>query len=329
MVPLAPLPEFAAHKEKLFPGMPEHPRIKHPQIGKLLPDVARHFGKQRAFPMDNFIVTQHQNEMLLKSVDERKGNISLMKSAVNGIELHVIEEVMHPAHVPFKAEPKSAEISRARNAGPGRRFLGDGHYSRKTFVANFFETFQKIDGIEIFAAAKSVRDPLSFLARIIEIQHRRDRIHPQTVDVILVEPEERIRDEKIADFIAPEIKNERAPIRLLALARVHVFVKIGAIEFGQTMRVFREMRRHPIHDHANTGLMTAVDKMAKLVRFSEATGGRIIVCYLINPGTFEGMLRHWHQFDVGITNLAELRQKRIGSFEVTKETISLLRFAPP
>src|SRR6266576_7016133 len=119
MVPLPPLPEFATHKEKLFPRVSEHPRIKHPQIGKLLPDIPRHFGKQRAFSMDNFIVTQHQNEMLLKSVEEREGDVSLMKPPENRIELHVSEEVVHPAHVPFKAEPKSAKISRARNAGPG------------------------------------------------------------------------------------------------------------------------------------------------------------------------------------------------------------------
>src|SRR5438552_2683462 len=312
MVPLAPLPEFATHKEKLFPRMAEHPGIKHSHIGELLPDIARHFGKQRAFPMDNFIVTQHQNEMLLKCIEEREGNISLMKPPENRIELHVSKEVVHPAHVPFKTEPKAAEIRRARNTGPGGGFLGDGHDPGKTLIANLVEAFQEIDGVKIFAAAKSIRDPLPFLARIIQIQHRRDCIHPQAVDVKLVEPEERIRDEKIADFISSEVKNERAPIRLLALARVHVLVKIGAIEFGQTMRVFREMRRHPIHDHANTSLMTAVDKMAELVRFSEATGGRIIVCYLITPGTFEGMLRHWHQFDVGITHLDDIRQKGIG-----------------
>src|SRR6266567_171480 len=119
MIPFAPLAKFAAHKEKFLAGMPEHPSIKHTQIGELLPDIPRHFGKQRTFPMDNFIVTQHQNEMLLKSVEEREGNVSLMKPPENRIELHVSEEVVHPAHVPFKAEPKSAEIGWSRNTGPG------------------------------------------------------------------------------------------------------------------------------------------------------------------------------------------------------------------
>src|SRR5438067_10460799 len=113
MIPFPPLAKFAAHKEKLFPGMPEHPRIKHPQIGELLPDIPRHFRKQRAFPINNFIVAQHQNEMLLKSVEEREGNVSLMKPPVNRIKLHVMEKVVHPAHIPFKAEPESAKVSRA------------------------------------------------------------------------------------------------------------------------------------------------------------------------------------------------------------------------
>ena len=63
--------------------------------------------------MNDFIVAQHQNEMLLKSVEEREGNVSLMKPPVNRIKLHVMEKVVHPAHIPFKPEPESAKVSRA------------------------------------------------------------------------------------------------------------------------------------------------------------------------------------------------------------------------
>ena len=44
VVPFIPLAEFAAHEEKLFTGMSVHPSQKHPEIGELLPFVARHFG---------------------------------------------------------------------------------------------------------------------------------------------------------------------------------------------------------------------------------------------------------------------------------------------
>ena len=118
-----------------------------------------------------------------------------------------------------------------------------------------------------------------------------------------------MRDQEIAHFVAAEVKNERAPILMLALARIHVLVEIGAVEFGQPVRVLREMRRHPIHDHADAGLMTFVDEMTELVRRSEAAGRRVIICDLITPRTFERMLRDRHQLDVGVTHLEHVRQQ--------------------
>src|SRR3954464_2365360 len=111
MVPFPPLPKFAPHKEKLLPRMSIHPSIKHPQIGKFLPAIARHFRKQRFFSMHDLIMAQHQDELLLKRIKQGKSNVSLMESPEYWIQLHVIEKVMHPAHVPFKAKSQSPEIS--------------------------------------------------------------------------------------------------------------------------------------------------------------------------------------------------------------------------
>ena len=140
----------------------------------------------------------------------------------------------------------------------------------ETLVTNFVEAFQEIDGVEIFAAAVNVRDPLAGFPRIIEIKHRSHGVHAQAVDVIFVEPEKRVADKKIAHFVAAEVENERAPILLFALARVHVLVEIGAVELGQRVRVLRKMRRHPIHDHADAGLVAFVDEMTEFIRRAEA-----------------------------------------------------------
>ena len=144
--------------------------------------------------------------------------------------------------------------------------------------------------------------------------------------MIFVEPEERVRDQEIADFVAAEIENERAPILMLALARIHVLVEIGAVELGQRVRVFREMRRHPIHDHADPGLMTFVDEMPELVRSSEPARRRVIIRDLITPRTFERMFGDRHQLDVGVTHLEHVRDQRLGEFEITEMTIALVRF---
>src|SRR5436305_10847241 len=119
VVPFVPLAEFAAHEEQLLPGMPIHPGIEHPEIGELLPLVPRHFIEQRSFPIDDLVVAKHDNEILLESVDQRKGDAALMKAPMDGIELHVAEEIVHPTHVPFKPEPEPTQVSRPGDTGPG------------------------------------------------------------------------------------------------------------------------------------------------------------------------------------------------------------------
>src|SRR5439155_2812082 len=128
--------------------------------------------------------------------------------------------------------------------------------SGETLITDFVEAFQEIDCVEVLAAAVNIRDPLAGLPRIIEVKHRSHSVDAQPVDVIFVEPEERIADKKIPHFITAKIKNKGAPVLVLALARIHVFIEVRAIEFSQGVRVLWKMRRHPSHDHANTGLMT-------------------------------------------------------------------------
>src|SRR6266446_2339689 len=115
-----------------------------------------------------------------------------------------------------------------------------------------------MDGVEVLSAAVNIWNPLPGLPRIVQVKHRSDSVHSQTVDVIFVEPEKRVADEKIAHLVSAIIKNKGAPILLLALAWVQVLVEIGAIELGQRVGVLWKMRRHPIHDDADASLMTFV-----------------------------------------------------------------------
>src|SRR5207248_3093374 len=149
-----------------------------------------------------------------------------------------------------------------------------------------------MDRVKILAAAVNVRYPLPRLTRVIEVKHRGHGVHAQTVDVIFVEPEKRVPDWKIAHLVESIIKNERAPILVLALTRIHVLVEIGAIELGQSVCVLRKMRRHPIHDHADAGLITFVDEMTEIIGRPESAGGSVIICDLITPRALEGMLGH-------------------------------------
>jgi hypothetical protein len=60
------------------------------------------------------------------------------------------------------------------------------------FVADFVEALQEIDRVEILPAAVDVRHPLTGFARVVEVEHRRDGIHTEPIDVIFGEPEESV-----------------------------------------------------------------------------------------------------------------------------------------
>ena len=115
---------------------------------------------------------------------------------------------------------------------------------------------------------------------------------------------------------------------MFALARIHVLVKIGAIEFRERVRVFRKMRRHPIHNDADAALMAAIDEMPELVGISETTGGCVIIRDLITPGAFEGMFRDGQQLDVRVAHFQNVRQQCLSELEVTEWSV-FVRMPPP
>src|SRR5438445_6404801 len=96
VIPFVPLTKFAAHEEQFLARLTIHPRVKHPEIGKLLPIVARHFRNKRALAVHDFIMAKDENEMLLKGVEQGEGNVAMMKTAVDRIQTHVLQEVVHP-----------------------------------------------------------------------------------------------------------------------------------------------------------------------------------------------------------------------------------------
>ncbi len=121
----------------------------------------------------------------------------------------------------------------------------------------FVELLEEVDGFEVLAAAVAVRHPLAFFAAVVEVQHRGDRIDAQAVDVVLVEPEQGVGEQEVADFVAAVVEDHRAPVGMLALARVGVFVQRGAVELPQAVVIFGEVGRHPVDDHADAVLVAA------------------------------------------------------------------------
>ena len=115
------------------------------------------------------------------------------------------------------------------------------------------QPLQELDRLEVLAAAEAVGNPLAFAPRVVEVQHRRDRVHAQAVDVILLEPEQRVRQQEVPDLVAAVVEDERAPVLVLALPRIGVLVERGAVEARQTVLVLGKVSRHPVEDDAEPG----------------------------------------------------------------------------
>ena len=124
------------------------------------------------------------------------------------------------------------------------------------------QLLEERDRFEVLAPAEAVRQPLARLARVVEVEHRGDRVDAQPVDVELLEPVERVREQEVPHLVAAEVEDERAPVRVLAAARVGVLVERGPVEARERPVVAREVRRHPVEEDADPAPVERVDERA-------------------------------------------------------------------
>ena len=145
------------------------------------------------------------------------------------------------------------------------------------------ELLEKLDCLEVLAPSELIRNPLPCLARVIEVEHRRNGVDAEAVDVELLEPEERVAEQKRADLVTAVVEDQRAPILMFALARVRMLVQRGAVEFREAVPILREMTRHPVENDAEPVMVALVDEIAEVVGRPEAARRREEPEHLVAP----------------------------------------------
>ena len=103
-------------------------------------------------------------------------------------------------------------------------------------VAELVEPLEEVDRLEVLVAAEDVGDPFAGLARVVEVEHRGDGVDAQAVEVVAVEPEERVAEEEVADLGPAVVEDLGAPVAVLAQPGVGVLVEVGAVEVAQAVR---------------------------------------------------------------------------------------------
>ena len=179
-------------------------------------------------------------------------------------------------------------------------------------VHELVQLLQERDRVEVLAAAELVRDPLARLARVVEVEHRRDRVDPQAVGVVLAQPEERVREQEVLHLGAPEVEDERAPVGMRAAPRIGVLVERRAVEPRERPLVAREVRRHPVEQHADPVRVQVVDEVAEVVGRAERRERRVVAGHLVAPRARVRVVHHRQQLDVREAEVAHVRRELVG-----------------
>ena len=138
--------------------------------------------------MYHFIMRQHKNIIFTLVVTHCKGHLIVVVLTEKRIQLHIIEEIMHPAHIPLIAEIKSIILYRTGHLRPCCRFLRNHHCSRISSENDRINMFEKLNGLQIFISAIFVCHPLSILLSVIQIKHGGHCIHTQSVNMVIFHP---------------------------------------------------------------------------------------------------------------------------------------------
>ena len=248
-------------------------------------------------------------------------------AAKDRVERRIRDHIVHPAHVPLEVKTKPADRRRLCNKRPCGRFLRDHQRVRVLCEHSGVHLLQKRDGFQVLAAAVDIRQPFPVLAPIIEIEHRRDRIDADAVDMVAFNPEHRARGQKTDHLVASEIEDTRTPVRVLALVDILIFIEGLSVKLIKPVRVLGEMSGHPVHNHADTRLVAAVDKIHKVKRRAVSRGRSEIPRHLISPGAVVWIFHNRHQFDIVVSHIGQIDDQLIGRLTVI--VCITVRVAPP
>ncbi len=279
--------------------------------------------------MHDLVVAEGQDEVLAERVHERERQLVVVPAPPHRVLLEVAQRVVHPAHVPLEAEAQAADVRGPRDAGPGGRLLGRADDPRLAGVGDLVELLEERDRLQVLAPAVLVGHPLAGLAGVVEVEHRGHGVDAQAVGVVLAQPVQGAGEQEVPHLVAPEVEDQRAPVGVRAAARVGVLVQRGAVELRQAPGVAREVRGHPVEDHADAVLVQAIGERPEAVGLAEARRHREVRGHLVAPRAAERVAHHRQQLDVREAHVLDVGGQLVGELGVVQRAVVLERVQAP
>mmetsp|Transcript_101961 Transcript_101961/g.285787 ORF Transcript_101961/g.285787 Transcript_101961/m.285787 type:complete len:284 (+) Transcript_101961:979-1830(+) len=232
-------------------------------------------------------------------VQATEGQLVVFAGPVMSGRGQVREGVVHPSEVPFEVETEaSGLVEAACDAGPSGRLLRAHDDAGVRLLDAAIHLAQQRDGLQVGVPAVLVRKPLALFAHEVAVQHRGDGIHPDAIDVVPLDPEQRRSQEVGAHLVPAEVEDAGSPLLVLALARILILVRRRTIVVHQGPLVLAEMRGHKVHDDADAGVVHGVHKKLEIVRRAKPRVASIVASDLVAPRAVKGVVGERQQLQV-------------------------------
>ena len=140
-------------------------------------------------------------------------------------------------------------------------------------------------------------------------------------------PEVGAGDKEALHLGASEIKNAGAPVLVLPLGGIAVFIAACTVIFVKAELIFGEVRRHPIHDDADACLVQGIYQRHEIVRGAVAAAGGVIARHLIAPRAVKGVLGGGQQLHMGVAHFGKIKRQFLRQLQIGVEVA--ISIAPP
>ena len=302
VAPLNKLADLVAHKVELGTGVRHLVESQRAQACKLAPPVARHAADERALAVHDLVVAQRANKVFGKGVHDGEREQPVVAGAPRKIGLHVVQGVVHPAHIPLVVEAQTAVLWRIGHERPRGGLLGHHHHVGEVGLHGAVDLTDKRAGVQVLLGTVLVELLLAGIVDAkVEVQHAGHAVHANAVHVEGLEPVQHVGDQEGADLATGEVKLVRAPIGVNLVLKQHV-----AVKGGKAVGVGAKAAGHPVHDYADARLVACIDKVHELLRVAVARRGSIVAGRLVAPGAIEGVLHKRHDLDMRVAHIAHV-----------------------
>ena len=321
-VPLGDLAELGAHEQQLLARMRPHPAVEGPHVRQpcRVVGAAGHPAVHRPLAVHHLVMADRQDECLGEGVGQPEGQLVVVEPPVQRIAAEVGQRVIHPAEVPLvvEAQPGGAPVSvrRPGDAGEGGGFLGDHRGARELCGGLRGRVPQHVDALVVLASALVIGHPLAGATGVVPPHDRGDGVHPQPVEVVLVEPVEGVGGEVVRHLRTPVVEDPGRPVRVEAAARVEVLVEGGTVEPAEAVGVGGEVAGHPVGEHSQSPGMGGVHEEGEVLRRAVAVRRCVQSDRLVAPGPGEGVLRDRKYLDMGEAQVGDIVDEVHGQLPV-------------